>query len=211
MKALFLFIIGLFLSAVAVMLAYPIELRHSLSKTPMFPSVAAKAVKFSGPVDSAYRIGEVIVIVSDGVHHAFGRGKRSFSQGRSNQNIEKDAVDETPKELNSWSGSINYDSCNQKLHSEKMMCWAELDEEQGYFSTAILSLSLAAKKLAGEIVAGKTTTITIDEIKTEMCRLYGKINASTTADQRTKYKSEIEMVARTLITHQVDCIEWTDL
>ena len=207
MKALFLFIIGLFLSAVVVMLAYPIELRHSLSKTPMFPAVAGKAVKFSGPVDSAYRIGEVIVIVSDGVHHAFGRGKRSFGQGRGNQNIDEDAVDEKPKELSCWAVANNYDRCNQKLHAEKWMCWAELEEEQGYFSAAILSLSLAGRGLAEEIATGKTTTITIDEIKTKMCRLYGKINASTTADQRTKYKSEIEMVTKVLIRYQVDCIE----
>jgi len=156
------FAISLLLCICSVSLCHATELTHSLSIIVMTPQDAARSVKYTGAIDSAYRIGEIIVIVSNGVHHAFGKGEESWTVWVPEEDIAKsNAAVELREELLPAS---EYQKCHALGAKEGFYCMFKKEMQAGRFYHAILSAELYMTNNADRSYE--------EELSTRLCQAY---------------------------------------
>ena len=196
---------------------------HSFSKVDITAIEAAERVNFNGTIDSAYTIGSVLIIVSDGNIHAYGKSKKSRYEDRgyidrSSFGIDDDDTissienkNQMPKALVGLVPIKFYEQCeSDEALGNLDECLYEIKIDNGYYSAAIDSLDKIIQGRIWEKVAAREIGIDLKEVKDKMCSAYKLMVSDLTEDEKEKYKSTMNVCKSQLMSRGIeekDCPE----
>ena len=180
---------------------------QDLSRIDVDSQEAAMLVKFNGPIDASYTIGEILVIISDGNIFAYGKGKKDrFVGNYTYKNIpstfnNEDGmlnIEEKPKSIEVWNVPLyGDDNCNVLDYEGFYRCVADSKAKEGYYAGAINTLV--------NILAEDDPKINKEEIKEEICSLYKNILEDLSVEEKETYEQSLQHVERLLISGECYC------
>jgi hypothetical protein len=174
------------------------EITHSLSRRDIDPKQAAKQVKFNGPIDSAYSIGNVLVIISNGDIHAYGKGDKMSLIREQNDRKEHDIDDEyKPFNLPTVFQYPKYSKlCIDMTYGDgKRSCYYNYEVENKHYREAIRSLQMM--KLINNNI--------MEDSDVAACELFNLMINELSYDEVEKYKYDIQGVKEMVIKLNPNC------
>lgn len=189
------------------------DLTHSLSKIEISPQEAAKIAKYSGPIDSAYKIGGIIVIVSDRTHHAFGNDGEEelvlntgevgeylsvYEDGNNNKASIK------PTSLG-WEGMDEIDAgCENEDGGVYFECIAEKRFSAGRFDAAMWAIAITVDHYYAQKVLGANVDEKIKQLKEKLCVYYHRMIDGFTQDEIERYVFDVDFAKRSVLKYGND-------
>lgn len=189
------------------------DITHSLSVIPISPQEAAEKVKYTGTIDSAYRIGEVVVIVSDGVHHAFGNGKGRRFSGEVKYSIEDEPWQQTPKEFTTphvlgydQPGDL-LDGCMELGKTDKLKCFYEKNLENNNLSLAISDMDYLYDVLVDKLAKGEGVESEMADVGDKMCSTYKEMITQLSDDEQKEHSRLLNRKKANVLKLNLNCFK----